>query len=73
MKFEMEGMELAEDGAPGSQADVRARDTPNLHFKTLVSSFNAFVKFKGASKKLTLVNKIDLNKKTNKKNNSKGR
>lgn len=68
----MEGMELAEDGAPGSQADVRVRDTPTLHFKTLVSSFNAFVKFKGASKKLTLVNKMDLNKKTNKQTTAKG-
>lgn len=35
-KLEMEGTALAEDEAPGSQAEVRARDTPNLHFKTLV-------------------------------------
>lgn len=51
-KLEMEGMALAEDEAPESQAEVRARDSPNLHFKTLVQSSNAFVKFKGASKKI---------------------
>lgn len=36
-KLEMEGIELAEDEAPGSQAEVRARDTPTCILRPLCS------------------------------------